>query len=438
MIIKLLTRKSIIPLIFFAFVIATIFLLGATGFFKINYVSIVPLVVFGGNFFLIRSFLKVDIKHPFFIISLLFFAQSAMGMLFDPLSLDRYGYTIDYEIWITWVYSVSILVLIYPILFFKKIPKCMTNRSLLFDVFAKFSWPFIFFSFFYLLPFAIASLVTGADTVRTSVIYEEGVLPSSFLTTIAVGVAHFYGFFIILWYYSRICNFGKFYSISMLFGAATGLLWGLVYSARDILIWIPLTFIFGYWLWQDNLEIKDKAKIWMYIKIIPIFFISIFALFTFQRFSGSESGIGGSLIEYFGVQPYVFSEMVTVHRDFYGLSLRFPFIAEIFGTYEPIVRRTPYEWQFGTLLSDFYSVSGWGGYLLIISFFLFFGFLSALISRNNYLYPRASIMMMIYFIIITQGLFYFRLGSSAGNQFIFISLVLAFFWGRAGIGKHAK
>lgn len=407
------------------------FVLWALGFLDLNYTSTIPFVVFG-LFFLIFNFIFItEIAHPFFIVSSLFFLQSGLGLFFNPADLDIYGYSIDYKKWIIWVYSLSIVILMLPLLIYKKIKKIELKRSFLFDFVLTRSWPFIYFSFIYLAPFAISSLIKGAEVVRTQTIYEEGVLPSSPLTTIAVGVAHFYGVFILLWFYSKVFNFGKFYSTSMLFGALCGLLWGLVYSARDILIWIPITFIFGYWLFKNHLSERERSKFISRMKTFPLFLIAIFGVFTFQRFSDSHSGVGGSIIEYFGVQPYVFLEMVTSHEYFYGLSLRFPFFAEIFGVYEPIKRTVPYEWQFGTLLVDFYSIAGWGGYFITIIIFLAFGYISGKSSCKSYLYPMASIFMMLYFITLTQGLFYFRLGSAAGNQFILISLLAALIFGKS-------
>lgn len=100
------------------------------------------------------------------------------------------------------------------------------------------------------------------------------------------------------------------------------------------------------------------------------------------------------------------------------------------GQYREIERLIPYEWQFGTLLADFYAISGWSSLIGICApIFLVFTYWFKLGSINGS--GPSFILMVLYFHIMVQGVFYFSLGNSGGNYYILLMLLLAFVF-RAG------
>jgi len=152
--------------------------------------------------------------------------------------------------------------------------------------------------------------------------------------------------------------------------------------------------------------------------------IGLLSIFTYQRFAGSSVGIFDSLVTYIGQQPYVFAETVAEQSAFYGLNLRLPLIAEMLGSFEPIKRERVYEWTFGTFAKDFYSIAGWPtAFAITATFSLFFTFVFC--SRRKLNSFSYSLLLILFFQFMTQGVFYFRLGIRAGNYYIIIVLMLA-------------
>lgn len=285
--------------------------------------------------------------------------------------------------------------------------------------------PFILYSLFYLFPYAASTIVMGAKDVRTS-LAENSVLPTGILTTLSVGVSLFYPLYIFLIFYCIVKNVNKLILFFMFLGVVSGILGALVFAARDRFLWIPLLFLVNYWLWFPYLSFRVRNAIKICIFIIGSLFLFGLIVFTVNRFSESNTGVLGSILLYFGAQPYIFAETLARHNSelFYGLSLRFPFFLEMLGIgFDPVVRDTPYQWMFGTLFSDFYLMGGWLYCLSFISLLNFyFYYLYKYNLKNTWLYV---LLMLLHVQILAQGVFFFSFGFSGGNFYIFLTLILA-------------
>lgn len=419
MVIKFSSKTNLFMALFF--VVA----MSSYGLFAAPLYSLLSFCIFSIFYIWIIYIFRKDYLHPAFIISTIYFLSSFFSLFVDLNWLFKYGYSDHYDLYVLFLYVSLIFLIIVPGFVLERANIDWSKRNSLLDFIVTWAWPFLLFSVIYLAPFALKSLVTGAELVRSTVIYEEGVLPVSPLTTVAVGTAQFFSLFIILWFYAEIKSYSKFIKYSLLLGPLAGILWGFVFAARDVLIWVPLMFLLGYWYWYDYLNDKFKKTFKNLLLVTLTLSVGFFSLFTYQRFSSSQEGIVGSIVGYFGYQPYVFGEMINTHTDFYGLNLRFPFLAKILGIYKDTIRDQPYEWQFGTMLTDFYGVSGWSSLILLCFLFVFFSFFT--LKKNSLINPEARLVIMIlYFNIVTQGIFYFRLGSVSGNQYIVLMLLLAF------------
>ncbi|WP_034170770.1 O-antigen polymerase [Acinetobacter sp. YZS-X1-1] len=280
-------------------------------------------------------------------------------------------------------------------------------------------------SLIYLLPYSTTALLQGAKDVRTS-LQETNVLPTGALTTFSVGISMFYPLFIFLIFYGFVKKINKFIIFLLFIGLLSGLVGGIVFAARDRFLWIPFFLLVNFWIWYPYLtqELKLKFKYsFIGFGILSLFFL---ILFTLNRFSGSHTGIWGSILAYFGAQPYIFAETVEQHNDalFYGLDLRFPFFLELLGLDVNLVTRdTPYQWMFGTLFSDFYMMGGWKYCLLFI-------FLLNIFYVGIYKYTKNQPWIFVLFFllhmqILTQGIFYFSLGFPGGNLYILLTIILA-------------
>jgi hypothetical protein len=83
-----------------------------------------------------------------------------------------------------------------------------------------------------------------------------------------------------------------------------------------------------------------------------------------------------------------------------------------------------YEWTFGTFAKDFYAVAGWPtAFAIVGGIAVFFLVVFRLARRLN---PFAlCLLLLLYFQVMTQGMFYFRLGIKAGNWYILMIVGLA-------------
>lgn len=282
-------------------------------------------------------------------------------------------------------------------------------------------------SLIYLLPYTATTFLQGAKDVRTS-LQETNVLPPTLLTTFSVGISMFYPLYIFLIFYGFIKKINKLILFLLLLGILNGLVGGIVFAARDRFLWVPLFLLINFWLWYPYLSYKLKQN-FKYILIgfgvLSVFFL---ILFTFNRFSDSESGVLGSILVYFGAQPYIFAETIEQHNVslFYGLDLRFPLFIELLGlNLDVSIRDTPYQWMFGTLFSDFYMMGGWL-YCLLLIFLL--NILYIYLYNNKRDEPWIFILFFLLHIqILTQGIFYFSLGFPGGNFYILLTVILAIF-----------
>lgn len=286
----------------------------------------------------------------------------------------------------------------------------------------------IWFSLFYQLPYALTGLSLGAVETRLNLNVEnESILPVSWLTTVSVVVSSFYMIFAMLFFVALIKKLNKFFIISMFVGGGLYAVSALAFMARDGALFCIISFAFLYSVFKEHLSPSDRRKFSKIFFICGAVLLVLLASITAQRFYGdgdSDRLINGTL-GYVGQQPYVFVETIVSQHEFYGFSLRLPLLQSLIGTVREVMRTEVYEWTFGTFLKDFYAMYGWST-LLLFSLFLSFSFVFVFRRRARY-HPLAFMVLLIfYFHFMSTGIFYFRLGSRAGNLYL-VGLVVLFY-----------
>lgn len=412
------TRVLIAVLVFFC---------GAISLLLAPLTASVPFLVLTSYLSSILLGFKSPLLHPAFALTFLYAFCYFLSLHISAAELAVYGYALEHGIVGQLVFGLGTVMLLLPALWMRPVARQQFYRSKTLDFAVTWGWLPALYAVIYLAPFAYRSLQAGASVVRVELLAAGGVLPNSPLTTMAVAISQFFAVYIVLWFYAGITARRPLVRVGLLLGVVAGLLWGVVFAARDMLIWIPLVFLFGYWYWRQLLSYRARRHFAVGLAVATVLLGVIFSLYTVQRFSESADGIWRTLLVYFGYQPHVFAELVSVHTDFYGLSLRFPVLADLLGITKDIVRHQPYEWQFGTILADFYSVSGWTSFVSLLGgFFIMFWWLFRRFSSN---YQVRALHYLLYFMLVGQGVFYFRYGSVAGNVFIitllFLGLVIA-------------
>jgi hypothetical protein len=374
-----------------------------------------PVLIFG----LMSFYALIKNKIPAFFICSLYSLMFVFSNFVTPDILK--DLKLNHNITSVLIMSVLLFLVLIPSFSISKLDLKKILRSNFLEIFLKASIIPIFFSFLYLLPFAIASVSSGAANVRTG-LSNTGVLPPNIITTFAVGMSLFYPLFIMLFFYCRVLNLSKWYQFGMLVGSSLGVLGGLVFTARDRLIWVPLFFLLGYWIWGELISRKDQKKLLISGALMVSICIYTVAIFTVDRFSNTSEGIWGTTLIYFGAQPFVFAETIAEQTEPFGISLRFPVLAKILGSYEEITRVTPYEWMFGSFLSDFYAINGWFSLVTLcfaISAIFYFLFKSKKIDE-----VAKMLLILLYCQIVVQGIFYFSLGFEGGNYYLVMMVVM--------------
>ena len=287
--------------------------------------------------------------------------------------------------------------------------------------------PLAWYAFLFQLPYAVGALRTGADVTR-SYLYSTGELaggPTGWWNTIAVGISAYYALYMFLFFAAIAARAGAFYVLSMFIGSTLYIVNSFVFAARDGIIWFLGSMFLCIWLFRPILSQRMNRLLKVLGVTLVIAGALILGLFTFQRFGrqSSENAVQ-SIFMYFGQQPYVFAETVSQQQEFYGLDLRFPLLAEMFGPVREIRRVSPYEWSFGTFARDFYSVAGWP------TAFLLSGVLALTFALSFKLCPQHAalayvILLTLYFQFMLQGIFYFRMGNIPGNIYIATMVVMA-------------
>lgn len=320
---------------------------------------------------------------------------------------------------------------------YKKIPSVEINNygaSVLSVVFIVVILSCIF-SYIYIAPYALKSFGLGAAETRSLVNADESVLPTSILTTFAVGVSSISPFYIFFFFLSLLHPSLKKYSF-WLFASSFIYIWvSMPFMSRDGFVTLPVFFIIFYLLFKKSLGDSDVKKVKRYFSILAGVAGSMLLIYSVSRFFINTGSAGGNgflgLIDgtwgYIYQQPYVFDRTITYQHTWHGLSVRFPLIADILGL--PIVnvdRYQDFETMFGTMLSEFYSIGGyWSLFVFTGSFVLiYYVGIRILIRKHNYF--SVFLLFITYLIIEVTGLFYYRYGGLTFNWLFLVLTLLPF------------
>lgn len=330
-------------------------------------------------------------------------------------------------------YSILLVIFLIPTFRIRRIQSIQElsffkKHSLFLNFLAIFSW----FSFLYLIPFAIKSMLMDSVSVRTGLgTGEISVLPKNIFTTIATGIASFYPMFIFLFYMSYAQKRSLFITISMFVGGFSYVISTFAFAGRDGIIFFTIILIIFYKFFENVL---DKKRILKYKKIFYILSIVSFMILIrisserFERDGGLYSTVQIGIMGYGGMQPFIFNDILNDFNNYnYGDS-NYSGIKELLDmkVSKPPEAEDAMEWQFGTFLTAFYKISGLNSMLLIsLIYLIVFHFLIPKV--NNAKLPFRMIIIAFYFQFMVTGFFYFRLGNPAGNKYTVILILIFLF-----------
>lgn len=292
------------------------------------------------------------------------------------------------------------------------------------------------FSIIYLMPYALESIVKSALDVRTDlVIGEEYVLPKSPLTTIAVGIPSFYFVFAFMFYVSIVKR--KFIlTILSLIGVLSFVVNVFTVSGRDGVFFAGFSLVIGFFFFEKVFTEKKRKRIQKIIYSILFLGILPVLKITIDRFSNDGNfsflAFKKGIVNYFGMQPYIFSAWLKENTIFHGGVNNFP----LFIKGNKVIFDAYYKGNFGTYLASFYSVNGYFS-LIFLSLFFFVIFKFFLKRSLNYTPISKFFYFGLFLHFMVSGVFYFRLGNNGGNLFMLISFVMTLLFSRNVVLKNS-
>lgn len=368
--------------------------------------------------------------NPFSILIAIYLISAIASLFIVNTDLPSFDFSKHSQM-LYFVYSVLIIILLLPIYLMRGYSLLNVDLRMTPFLLAVF-WIFsacILFAFIYQIPYALLAIGTGALDVREGLNVEKiSILPSSVFTTFSVAVSSFYSVFIIMFFISVVKKLNLLISISMFMGGLLYVVSSLTFAARDGSLFFVLTMIFAYSIFRPHLSKKQTKFIFRGLLFSSIFVLFFFGLFSYQRFvDGSDlSTLRGGLTSYIGQQPYVFSETIMQRNFFYGFNLRLPAVSIIFtGGALDIVRTMPYEWSFGTFITDYYSMFGWTS-LVVMTSITFFMFFCLFLKRERFHPISFLLILLMYFQFMSSGIFFFKFGTWAGNIHLILYAVFVF------------
>lgn len=398
-----------------------------------NWFYIIPNLFFGFLLLLAIRRFKQRVNQeknylPFFLVSLYFLSASLIYFI-DPIKWYPNFHASSYTALNFTIYGFFLFLFLYPALYLKPISMTTYIPRSKFLHFIMISMVFLgIFSFVYQLPYAIQGLIIGAVDLRHQMNVEGfQLLPNSIFTTLAVAISYFYLFYIAFFFLSIVQKRNYFIRLGLMLGSLSYIISGLAFTTRDVFIFYLIGFLFMYFYFRNLLPTKTKSIIRIILSLLlPLMLIGIYYISS-QRFAGQSQhdSFAQGTIGYVAQQPFVFAETVEQQTQFYEGNLRFPVFKSFLGETKEIKRTVQYEWSFGTFIKDFYSTGGFVFLSIMTIIFVSFFYMKLRFQSKNNFYQKL-IVSSFYFQFMSMGIFYFKMGSRAGNMYIILLFLLYF------------
>jgi hypothetical protein len=366
-------------------------------------------------------------KHPIILIYYIYLASAVSSIFLDYQYLEFFGWSPQNYYYYGYIsFGLCNVIALLPILQLRNYSPLKQSFKITkrIQYFLLFWFILALYSIIYHMPYVINTLKTSAAEIRHVLNAEKkSILPENYFTTLAVAIAAFYNFFIFM-FFRILVDKPKYFKILFfcIISSVTYVISSLTFGARDGLLFYVLSTSFAYLLHKSAFEPRIQRKVFRLIFFFGIIFVFVIGRFTYQRFIQSagmpiEEAVKVGVIGYFGQQPYVFNEAILHHEKtgkWHGYSLRFPVLKYILGDQDLPKRNIPVEWSFGSYLKDLYDVAGFPFLFFFIACFSCFFYYH--FGKWEYYHPLRNIMLIsFYWQFLISGLFFFNLGTFAGN-----------------------
>lgn len=269
---------------------------------------------------------------------------------------------------------------------------------------------------------------------RTDLYLGEEYVEAGLLNTIASVSASLYVYALLLFFIFCTIPSSKIIRILLLVSSLSEPMHILAYVGRDGVVFWLFSFVFLFSFFRHYMEPTTKSFLKKIFFVAAAVLIVPFLLITISRFGDNGADRQGaleSMMNYWG-QGYIQGTLfmgIDNKPCTYGAS--FPLFYELTGISKPVSVGMSgmtqigewRSWFFGTIVTGLLLNFGHVGFW-IVSIFSFVVFYGVMKIRSGRLLFHQLIYYILYFQIMSQGVFYFRQYTRGGNLFILLSLFL--------------
>ncbi len=291
-----------------------------------------------------------------------------------------------------------------------------------------------FFSIIYYSSTVSNIFTMNLNDARTDIYLGETYVEAGLINTIASVSASLYVFALLLFFIFNTFPSSSLVRILLLISSLSEPLHILSFVGRDGIVFWLFSFVFLFSIFRTYIEPRKKTFLKKIFIVSASALVVPFVMITISRFGedGSNKGALNSVINYLGhgyVQGTLFMGIDNKPCT-YGSS--FPLFYEITGISKPVSLGMTQigewrSWSFGTIVTSLMINFGYVGFWIVAITSLFFFKIIMRIKANKLQFYQL-IYYILYFQIMSQGVFYFKQYTRGGNLFILLSLFLVLFF----------
>lgn len=231
------------------------------------------------------------------------------------------------------------------------------------------------------------------------------------------GICVFLGYIFYIQHKVKLAGFMLLSSLAYVFNV-------FAYVGRDGVIFWGISMMLGFVIFRNYMTVVQKKIIMSSFILVLCCFAFLFIRITSDRFSDQSFVV--SIIDYYGQSYPNFCLFMDVDYPI-SWGAGFPLFRELLGMGEVSSVRwemgDTVSWVFGTFIKSLHGNfgPGWTLVIALISALMISGLLK---PRSVNLKFNTLFILIMYFNIISQGVFYFRYATRASNLYILMSFVL--------------
>ena len=330
-----------------------------------------------------------------------------------------------------------VLLFLAPFIIFKenKIKRIVLPSRGFLDIFSGVVILLSFYAIFYYAGTARSVLLsTDIGELRNLIASGDGYSESGIFNTIASVSASLFVFALLLFFIYIAIEGIKTRAILLFISSFSETLHVFTFAGRDGVVFWLFSYVFLWLVFSKYLPPKANSKLKRTLIIAALLMAIPFMMISSSRFEDSSNGTGYSLVSYMG-QSFVNGPLYFGIDDPPVGKNGFVLINEIFHNNTNANRRTRvlYEigdwrsWSFGTLVVSLHRKLNGDLGLLCFGLAALALFLIVMGRTKRSFRLNHIVIYILYFQVLSQGVFYFRQYTRGGNLFILLCLFGALF-----------